>query len=141
MNAYLDTSVIVRELLHQAPALREWSDLVLGVTSQLARIECFRTIDRIRIAESASDEAVANLKQRADSLFGRFDVLPLMPEILARAAEPFESVVSTLDALHLSTALAYRGLQRADEPPIYFATFDVALAKAARATGFDVLGA
>lgn len=49
--------------------------------------------------------------------------------------------VGTLDAIHLATAMHYQELQSPDEPPIRFATHDLALARAARAMGLRVIGA
>jgi predicted nucleic acid-binding protein len=140
VNAYLDSSVLLRQILEQTPKLREWDDLIVGMTSQLARVECLRTIDRLHVEKRATDENIAVSRERIDSLFRRLHILPLDSPVLMRASEPFPTSITTLDALHLATALRYRESQPDDEPPIYFATFDRALAIAARATGFRVLG-
>ena len=140
MNAYLDSSVLLREILDQRPRLPEFDELIIGVTSQLARVECFRALDRIRLEKRPTDEALATAWENTVALFKRLSVVPLDSDVLARAAEPFPTSLTTLDALHLATALVYRGSQPDDEPPIFLATFDRALATAARATGFRVLG-
>jgi hypothetical protein len=54
-----------------------------------------------------------------------------------RAPDPFPLPVRTLDAIHLSTAMAWRDSY---EQEIVFATHDKALGKAARAMGFLVAG-
>lgn len=141
MNAYLDSSVLLREILEQTPRLREWYDLIVGVTSELARVECLRTVDRLRHEGKATDENVTEVQARVDRLFKRLLVAPLDVDVLTRASAPLPTSLSTLDAIHLATAHLYRATQPADEPPVYFATFDLALAKAAHATGFRVLGA
>ena len=81
------------------------------------------------------------MHQQIQRLFERLLVLPLNPHVLSRASEPLPTSLSTLDAIHLVTAHLHRVTEPADEPPIYFATFDLALAKAAHAIGFRMLGA
>jgi predicted nucleic acid-binding protein len=141
VNVYLDASVLVREILEQRPRLREFDEIIMGVTSQIARVECFRVLDRIRLTERRTDEHMAGARRNTVGLFERLNVMPLDSTVLSRASEPMPTVLKTLDAIHLITAQLYRATQPADEPPIYFATFDLALAKAAHATGFRVLGA
>ena len=58
--------------------------------------------------------------------------------VLARAAQPLPTELGTLDAIHLATALLWREHARTD---VVMATHDVALATAARAHGFTVVGA
>jgi uncharacterized protein len=64
-------------------------------------------------------------------------LVPLEPRILERSSEAFPTALGTVDAIHLATAL----LVRAEQPDLTFATHDRALATAARAVGFRVLGA
>lgn len=61
---------------------------------------------------------------------------PLTERILRRASETFPTVVGTLDAIHLATALAIREV----EPVDLLLTHDVQLGTAARSLGFSVLG-
>ncbi len=65
-----------------------------------------------------------------------FDILPLDTIVLERAAKPFPTLLSSLDAIHLATAL----LARTQVDDLYFATHDGELGTAARAMGFEVLG-
>jgi predicted nucleic acid-binding protein len=111
------------------------------VTNQIARVECFRVLDRIRLTEDRTDQDLAAARENTHDVFKRLHVIPLDSIVLANAAEPLPTPLKTLDAIHLVTASAYRKSQPADEPPIYFATFDLALAKAVHATGLRVLGA
>ena len=62
----------------------------------------------------------------------------LSAPILRRAADPFPTPLGTLDAIHLATALAWRD---ARHPALLVATHDAQLALAARACGFEVVGA
>ena len=64
------------------------------------------------------------------------EVVPLAPEVLERAGDPFPTSIGTLDAIHLASALAIRD----EVPDLVFATHDAELALAASAMGFDVRG-
>jgi hypothetical protein len=57
--------------------------------------------------------------------------------VLARAAQPLPTPVGTLDAIHLVSAMGW--LEQFESPA--FATHDLALAAAARASGFEIIGA
>lgn len=136
MNAYLDSSVLLRVILGEPGRLEAWPTIVTAVSSELIRVECLRTIDRARIQLHLPDEAVA--QHRADVLeaLEAIDLVPLDPSVLERAAEPFPTLLGTLDSLHLATALAIR--ERYDG--LVFTTHDTALGTAARSMGFAVAG-
>lgn len=65
-----------------------------------------------------------------------FDLVALDTPILQRAAEPFPTLLRSLDAIHLATALGLR--ERSED--LHFATHDAELASAARAVGLPVEG-
>ena len=136
VNAYLDSSVLLRVILGEPERLEDWTTIEAAVSSELIRVECLRTIDRARIQLHLSDEAVA--QHRADLLesLDAIDIVPLDASVLERAAEPFPTLLGTLDAVHLATALAMR--ERFDG--LFFATHDSALGTAARSMGFAVAG-
>ncbi len=136
MNAYLDSSVLLRVILGEPDRLEAWTTIEAAVSSELIRIECLRTIDRARIQLHLGDEAVA--QHRADVLeaLDAIDIVPLDASVLERAAEPFPTLLGTLDAVHLATALAMR--ERFDG--LLFATHDSTLGTAARSMGFAVAG-
>jgi predicted nucleic acid-binding protein len=134
--AYVDSSVLLRVILGEPEPLRSWGRIDLGVSSELIRLECLRTVDRARIELGLSDAAVS--RQRAD-LLGALESLSLVDLtriVLERAAEPFPTLVGSLDAIHLASALLVR--ERYDN--LLFATHDQQLALAARAMGFSVEG-
>jgi predicted nucleic acid-binding protein len=136
MNMYIDSSVLLRVVLNEPRQLREWRRIRRPLASELIRLECRRTIDRARIRERLDDEVVA--QQRADVLevLETFDIAPLDTVVPERAAEPFPTLLSSLDAIHLATAL----LARAQVEDLSIATHDGELATAARAMGFKVFG-
>lgn len=136
MNVYVDSSVLLRIALSERGALRQWRRIDRPLASELIRLECQRTIDRARIRERLSDHAVAQQRAAVLELLDTFDILPLDPVVLERAAEPFPTLVSSLDAIHLATAL----LARVQVDDLCFATHDRELGTAAQAMGFEVLG-
>ncbi len=140
MTIYLDTSVLLRLVLGEAGAL-ELDDLChadLLVSSELLAVESRRTIDRLRVQGGLShDDAAAQLSVVTNWL-ETVDLVLLRPPILTRASEPLPTALGTLDALHLATALVWRDRMN---QPMTMATHDGALGQAARAFGFDVIGA
>lgn len=136
MNVYVDSSVLLRIALNERGALREWRRIDRPLASELIRLECQRTIDRARIRERLSDVAVARHRGAVLELLDAVDIVPLDDVVLERAAAPFPTLLGSLDAMHLATAV----LARARVDDLHFATHDSDLAIAARAMGFKVLG-
>ena len=136
MTLYVDSSVLLRVVLHERGRLREWGRSRRWISSQLIRTECLRTIDRARVQFSLSDEDVATRRAAVLEHLRAFDLIVLDAAVLERAADPFPTALGTLDALHLASALVARTI----EPALVFATHDRELAIAARASGFRVAG-
>lgn len=137
MIAYLDASVILRIVLGQRDALLQWRSIDRGVASALAQLECLRTIDRLRPTEGVSDADIAARREAIFRLFEAMEVVAITDTVLSRAAQPLPTVLGTLDAIHLATALLWREGAGAE---IVMATHDTSLATAARASGLRVLG-
>jgi predicted nucleic acid-binding protein len=137
VNAYVDSSVILRMALGERGRLTEWSSIQEATTSALTEVECLRTLDRLSLKGQLTVAEVAALRGAVYTLLEGFDVVDLDRAILARASQPFPTPLTTLDAIHLASALQWRPLVG----PAAFATHDVALARAARSVGFSVLGA
>jgi predicted nucleic acid-binding protein len=136
VNVYVDSSVLLRVVLDERGALREWRRIRRPLASELVRLECRRTIDRARIREGLGDEVVAQQRAAVLEVLDTFDVVPVDGVVLERAGEPFPTLLSSLDAIHLATAL----LARTQVENLHFATHDRELGTAARAMGFNVLG-
>ena len=138
MIVYLDSSVLLRVLLKEAGPLREWGDIDRGLTSALAEVEVLRTLDRLRFVTTARDaQVVVKRREAAFRMLESLETIEITRVVLARAAQPLPTPLGTLDAIHLVSAMAWREIY---EPP-KFATHDVRLAAAARASGFEVIGA
>lgn len=136
MNVYVDSSVLLRVVLGEPGRLRIWSRITSPVASELIRLECLRTIDRARIRLHVEDEDVAGRRAAVLEAIETFSLVPVGPRILERAAEPFPTMLGSLDAIHLASAL----LVRAAFDDLSLATHDQELAVAARGVGFRVHG-
>ena len=137
MLAYLDSSVLLRVVLGQPGALREWSQVTHGVASALVEVECLRTIDRLRVRGLLSAEDAVLRRETIYRLLQSVSLIEVTPVVLRRAARPGDSPLGTLDAIHLASAELWRDARQVE--PI-FATHDRELALAARALGFVVAG-
>lgn len=138
MIAYLDASVLLRLVLGQSNQLEEWLEVEAGVASALAEVECLRTLDRLRTAGHVSESVIASRRETIFHLMRAIENVELTRAILERASQPLPTTLGTLDAIHLATATLWRERRQTE---LVMATHDRALARAARATGFAVIGA
>jgi predicted nucleic acid-binding protein len=137
MIAYVDASVVLRLVLGQAGRVRQWGRVKTAVASLIIEVECFRTIDRMRIAEGLDDDDVADLREAIHRMLDAFTLVEPTRLVLSRASRPLPTALGTLDAIHLATALLWR---QENELELTILTHDAALAAAARAEGLAVVG-
>ncbi len=137
MIVYLDSSVLLRVVLRQRNALKEWAVISQGVASALIEVECLRTLDRLRLTEDQADDVVAERREAIYRLMEAMEVVDISQAILSRASQPLPTALGTLDAIHLATALLWKERMARD---LSMATHDAALAMAARASGLPVIG-
>lgn len=137
MIAYVDSSVILRLILAEPGQLHEWPDVHQGVTSALAEVEVFRTLDRLRFSFPSVDvQDVTERREAAFRILEGLEIVEVTRGVLARAGQPLPTPLGTLDAIHLVSAMGWR--EQFED--LIFATHDVALGVAARASGFEVIG-
>jgi uncharacterized protein len=137
VTTYLDSSIILRIILGQANALKEWRSITQGIVSALVEVECLRTLDRLRLTESLKDTELAARREAVFRLLEAVEVVELTRPILSRAALPLPTALGTLDAIHLATALLWKERTGAD---LVMATHDEGLATASRASGLRIIG-
>lgn len=137
MNVYVDSSVLLRVVLGEPNRLRIWSKITNAVSSELIRLECLRTIDRARFRLGLEDRFLAKHRAEVLEAIDAFSLVALDSIVLERASEPFPTMLGSLDAIHLASAL----LIRQEFGELGFATHDDELGIAAQATGFPVHGA
>ena len=138
MNAYLDTSVLMRKVLAQGRELKEWKKIERGFISRIGELELHRTLDRLRLQGRLDDRQLGVARERAQTLFRGMTLVSVDDQLLRDAATPMPTVLATLDAIHLITA---RKLREQFNLTLQFATHDVQLALGARACSFSVIGA
>jgi predicted nucleic acid-binding protein len=137
MTAYIDTSALLRLVLHEAGALDELRSYDNLVSSELIAVESCRTIDRLRLHGSLTTEEAAIRLGVVQDWLEAIDLVLLRPPVLSRASEPLPTPLGTLDAVHLATALIWRDRLAL---PLIIATHDTALGLAAQVFGFEVRG-
>lgn len=123
---YLDTSVALAHLLAEdrQPPERLWQEHL--VSSRLLQYELWTRLNARGLAQSH--------REAATDLESRISFLELVPQVLARALEPFPLPVRTLDALHLASAAFL--MERSQQ--VQLATYDERLLQAATAVGIEV---
>ena len=102
--AYVDTSVVLRFILGEENPFLKWDQFKRIYASSLLRVEALRTIDRFRLRGAMTDEEVALRINLLSKVIKPLSEIPLLMSVLNRAAEPFPTMVATLDALHLASA-------------------------------------
>jgi uncharacterized protein len=134
--AYVDTSVLLRIVLGEPKPLREWGKIESALSSELIRVEALRSIDRARVLLRLDDTDVAERRAGVLELLSGFRLARIDRRVIERAADPFPTLLRTLDAIHLATA----DLIRRTTKDLVFATHDRELGTAARAIGLRVIG-
>ncbi|MCC6619879.1 MAG: PIN domain-containing protein [Deltaproteobacteria bacterium] len=138
MIVYLDTSVVLRALLRDGPVLRAWGKWRRAYTSTLLGVEARRVIDRLRLTGALDDRGVVACVEGIERLEAAIGRIGITRTVLERASQPMGTVVGTLDALHVASALL---LQDRLKEPVTFATHDARQAMGARALGLGVADA
>ncbi len=123
---YLDTSVALAHLLAEdrRPPDSLWRQPL--VASRLLEYELWTRLHARRLGASHGE--------MARRLVERLAILEMLPNVLARALEPFPAPVRTLDALHLASIEFLRGRGQAVE----LASYDDRLVHAATALGIRI---
>ena len=137
MNAYIDTSALLRFVLREEGRLDDLRSYDGLVSSELTAVESHRTIDRMRLQGSLSTEEAADSRKSVADWLESIDLVLVRAPVPSRASEPMPTPLGTLDALHLATALVWR--ERVGALGVVV-THDTALGLAARTFGFDVRG-
>ena len=138
MTVYLDTSVVPSWLLNQDPSIGEWGRWQSAYTSEICRVEFHRTIDRLRLTGDLDDRERVFVHERFAMFWRSVNRVRVSGTLLTRAGQSYPTVVGTLDAIHLTSALAVH--ERRNRQIDEFLTHDGQLGTAARAAGFAVRG-
>ncbi len=123
---YLDTSVALAHLLAEdrRPPDSLWQQPL--VASRLLEYELWTRLNARGLGASHGE--------LARRLLERLAILEMLPNVLARALEPFPAPVRTIDALHLASI----EFLRARGQTIELASYDERLTVAAKAIGIPI---
>jgi predicted nucleic acid-binding protein len=136
MIVYLDSSVVLRPLFDQPGKLKLWGQWQEAYSSELLGVECRRAIDRLRLLSLYDDRQVGEAMERLGKIERTLKRIRLTKSIILGAAKTMPTIVKTLDAFHLVSAVAVRERRSIE---IVFATHDTQQAAAARALGMTCI--
>lgn len=123
-------------LFRRPDPVTDWGKWTEAYASRLWHTEALRVVDRMRLTSAINDQQVAQLGNEIDRIHQAFHIVSVSEHVLARAGDAFPTVVDTLDAIHLATALQVRETVKIGA----FITHDIQLATAAEALGFSIHG-
>jgi len=135
MIGYLDSSILLSYVLGQKVKAFKWSSFDSWYSSILLEVECYRVLDRLRLQGDLTDVQLAKTRSAVSKHLRPIGLIGIGPEIAKRAAGAFPTVLKTLDAIHLSTALL---IAERLERSICLVSSDNQLITAARACGLAV---
>jgi predicted nucleic acid-binding protein len=133
---YLDSSVVLRPLFAQPGRLQSWGKWTTAYSSELLGIECRRAIDRLRLEGLYDDAQVAEATEELIQIERTLRRIRLSRSIVQEASKTMPTIVKTLDAIHLASAILIRERRGIE---LLFSTHDAQQAIAARALGFTTL--
>lgn len=136
MKAYLDTSVVLAWLLEGSRELERLSEYEEVASSRLLWIETARSLDRAVRSGQITDRDGIEARLAFESMVTGLTRLRITESVLSRASEGFPTIIRTLDALHLSTALAWA--EGSSRDSIWLWSYDTQLNLCAKAMGFQV---
>jgi predicted nucleic acid-binding protein len=137
MIAYIDSSVLLRIILDEDDSLKEIKNITLGISSILLKIECLRTLDRLRLENCYTDEEFSRIRSLFFSSFKKLSIIPVTEPVIESACQAWGFPLKSLDSIHLASALLWR---RSEKKQLLFCTHDRRLALAAQASDLEVLG-
>lgn len=121
----------------ESHSLKTLSQYKKIIASDLLRIELFRNLDKLRIKHGFNEAEFSERMRIFHLALKTIELIEISKEILDLSISPFPTTVSTLDAIHLATAILWKKLNKHD---LTILTHDKQLALAAHTIGFEVQG-
>ena len=134
MIVYLDSSMVIRQLVGTKNPWPGWGSWSEAYASTLMRTECYRTANLLRLSGKIDDEQRARLGHWIERVCESVTLVPVTENVLRRAADSFPTAVGTAQAIHLATILELRA---AHGVTCLIATCDKDLLRAAESIGFS----
>lgn len=139
MTVYLDSTLVLRQLIGSKTPWPGWGNWTAAYASMLMRTECYRTANLLRLGGKLDDAQRARLGAWIERVCESVTLVPVTDGVLRRAADAFPTAVGTAQAIHLATL---QELQSAHGVTCLLATADAELLQAAESMGFaDALAA
>jgi predicted nucleic acid-binding protein len=136
MNCYIDSSAFLRCLLNREDAGRRLSAFTKIGSSELTLIECSRVLERYRLENLVTDEQLAETREALQTAIGGLFLFEISAAVKRRASESFPTVIGTLDAIHLATALLWHQRESAEDLVLF--SYDRQMITCARAMGLSL---
>ena len=134
MNVYLDSTVVLRQMLGSGDSWEGWGKWEKAYASMLLRTECNQAANRLLADGKIDDARRARLGSWIETVCSCVTLVPVTESILRRAGEPLPTDTGVLRSLHLATLLE---LQAAHGVNCAVATDDDKLLRAAECLGFE----
>ncbi len=136
MVGYLDSSVLLRNILLGDTGIEQVFESDQVVSCELLEIECRRVLHRYRLQGNLDDDGFVEAVKRLDEVLEGVSIIQLSQKVKKRSSEAFPVVIKTLDAIHLSSALIFKEARPAEFLHIF--SYDNGMNRCARALGFQV---
>jgi hypothetical protein len=137
VKVYLDSSVVIRRILKKDPTLGSIPSSDQLGSSDLMTIECKRVLQRERMSGHLDDRLYSESVVLLEEILDRLHLIDIGPAVKQRAAGAFPTVIGTLDAIHLASAILWEASTPGSEFRIL--TYDKQLALCARSLGLRLL--
>ena len=134
MDVYLDSTVVLRQMLGSGASWAGWGKWTKAYARMLLRTECNQAANRLRAEGKIDDARRARLGSWIETVCSCVTLVPVTESILRRAGEPLPTDAGVLRSIHLATLLE---LQAAHGVTCAVATDDTALLRAAECLGFE----
>lgn len=105
---YLDSSAVMRWIFRSPGYFKSFKGWSESVSSILLSIECYRTLDRLRLEGKLDDEEVTQARLQVQNIADSLQIVSIDDAVAALAQTSFPTVVKSLDAIHLATALLWQ---------------------------------
>lgn len=137
--AYFDTSILVKRYIGEAGSLRARSLLqeYRFLSSTLAPVELMAALCRRLASGELRRQDFATIRSRILKDRATWELVEVSPQVLAQAEDLVQqTVLKTLDAIHVASALAFQAVSGIRVP---FVTGDAQQRRAAGRVEFDVV--
>ncbi|MFO7936292.1 MAG: hypothetical protein R6V06_01630 [Kiritimatiellia bacterium] len=134
MRVYLDSSIVLRQLIGTKSPWKEWGNWTEAYASTLLRTECYRMADLLRLTDKIDDAQRSRLGSWIERVCESITLVPVTDRVLNRAAGAFPTSVGTDQAIHLATL---QELQSTHGISCMLATVDKDMLCAAESMGFN----